>query len=104
MFLKNEFASRAAVEVSINIYRIHEKYIISNNLDVGFEEPTTRAPPPRLVYTMQVKLLQLAEGFTAPDTNSEDFDQLANTVTGAFRGPLEHLPGFSSLDVMDFQE
>lgn len=53
---------------------------------------------------MQVKLTQLAEGFTAPDTNSEDFDQLANTVTGAFRGPLEHLPGFSSLDVMEFQE
>lgn len=57
------------------------------------EEQTTFAPP-RLYYDVEVKLVNLGDGFTAPTPGSPDFEIISNMISESFGSIFEKLPGY----------
>lgn len=57
------------------------------------EEQTTPAPP-RLHYDIEVKLVNLGDGFVAPAQGSPDFEVISNTISDSFGPVFEKLPGY----------
>lgn len=58
-----------------------------------FEDQTTTAPP-RLHYDIEVKLVNLGDGFIAPAPDSPDFEVISNTISESFGPVFEKLPGY----------
>ncbi|XP_046744465.1 uncharacterized protein LOC124410271 isoform X6 [Diprion similis] len=58
------------------------------------EDAPTTPGPPRLVYDFEVKLLDLGDGFQAPDPNTPEFETISNTISDSFRPALSKVPGF----------
>ncbi|XP_046483406.1 uncharacterized protein nahoda isoform X3 [Neodiprion pinetum] len=60
-----------------------------------FDEDAPATPgPPRLVYDFEVKLLDLGDGFQAPDPNTPEFETISNTIADSFKPALSKVPGF----------
>lgn len=57
----------------------------------------TTPAPPRLFYDVEVKLVNLGEGFKAPLPGSPDFEDVSNTITENFEPSLVKLPGYYKL-------
>lgn len=62
-------------------------------LSVELEEQTTLSPP-RLHYDIEVKLVNLGDGFIAPTPDSPDFEVISNAISDSFGPVLEKLPGY----------
>lgn len=71
--------------------------------DTYFTKSTTPAPP-RLVYSVGVKLKNLAESFEAPKRGTPEFETLANTISDSFNGVLDDIPGYYKTDVVAFEK
>lgn len=68
-----------------------------------FEDMTTPAPP-RLHYNVEVKLVNLGDGFTAPVPGSSDFEVISNTISDSFSPVLEKLPGYYQIRLNELQK
>lgn len=71
---------------------------------ISTEEDEVVEEKPKLVYNVQVKLLNVGENFHAPAPGSPDFDSLANTVTTGFKKKLSKFPGFQKMDILQFSQ
>lgn len=65
---------------------------------------TSTVAPDRLIYTVGVKLTNLAQSFEVPKKGSAEFDLLAGKVTESFDGVLRDIPGFNKIDVQRFDK
>lgn len=72
-------------------------------LDSFVDKATTPAPT-RLVYSVGVKLKNLAENFDAPKRGSPDFETLSNTISDSFNGVLNDIPGYYKIDILGFEK
>ncbi|XP_032671335.1 uncharacterized protein LOC116844219 isoform X3 [Odontomachus brunneus] len=57
------------------------------------EEQSTPAPP-RLHYDIEVKLVNLGDGFKVPIPSSSDFELISNRISESFGPVFEKLPGY----------
>jgi hypothetical protein len=69
----------------------------------GENAPTTPAPN-RLAYAVQMKLVNLAEGFEAPKKGSQEYEELSRTIQDTFNGVLGEIPGYYKLDEIEFNK
>lgn len=65
--------------------------------------PATPAPN-RLVYSVGVKLMNLAESFEAPAPGTIEFKNLAATISDSFNGVLNKIPGYYKTDILGFEK
>lgn len=65
--------------------------------------PTTPAPN-RLVYSVAVKLMNLAESFAAPEPGTVEFNNLAATISDSFNGVLNNIAGYYKTEIVDFEK
>lgn len=77
--------------------------IIINVFHSETEEQTTPAAP-RLHYDIEVKLVNLGDGFVAPAPESPDFEIISNTVSESFGPVLEKLPGYYQIRLDELQK
>lgn len=66
---------------------------ISFLIQAEIEEQSTPAPP-RLHYDIEVKIVNLGDGFVAPTPDSVDFEMISNMISGSFGPVFEKLPGY----------
>jgi hypothetical protein len=66
-------------------------------------EETTPAPN-RLAYAVSMKLINLAEGFEAPQKGSQEYQDLSQTIQNTFNGVLGDIPGYYKLDEINFNK
>lgn len=57
--------------------------------------------PNRLVYSVGVKLMNLAESFESPRPGTPEFDNLASQISDSFNGVLSDIAGYHKIDVTD---
>lgn len=70
---------------------------------VELEDLTTPAPP-RLHYTVEVKLINLGDGFMAPTPGSPDFEIISNRISDSFTPLLDKLPGYYQIRLSELQK
>ncbi|XP_078043273.1 DOMON-like domain-containing protein nahoda isoform X2 [Augochlora pura] len=80
-----------------------ERICIKSCGDEELEDMTTPAPP-RLHYNVEVKLVNLGDGFTAPTPGSSDFEVISNTISDSFGPVFENLPGYYQLRLNELQK
>nr|XP_031827935.1 uncharacterized protein LOC116424971 isoform X3 [Nomia melanderi] len=80
-----------------------ERICIKSCGDEELEDMTTPAPP-RLHYNVEVKLVNLGDGFTAPVPGSSDFEVISNTISDSFSPVLEKLPGYYQIRLNELQK
>lgn len=61
----------------------------------------SKPEPNRLVYSVGVKLMNLAESFESPKKGTADFKNLATQISDSFNGVLSTIPGYYKIDVTD---
>ena len=66
-------------------------------------EATTPAPN-RLAYAVSMKLINLADGFEAPQKGSQEYEDLSRTIRSTLDGVLGDIPGYSKLDEIQFKK
>ena len=64
----------------------------------------TTPAPPRLYYDVEVRLVNLGDGFKVPLPESEDFDHLSNMIENSFSPPLEKVPGFHKVELSELKK
>lgn len=67
------------------------------------DELTTPAPP-RLYYDVEVKLVNLGDGFIAPTPGSPDFEVISNRISDSFGPVFEKLPGYYQIRLNKLQK
>ncbi|XP_067212529.1 uncharacterized protein [Linepithema humile] len=67
------------------------------------DEQTTPAPP-RLYYDIEVKLVNLGDGFIVPTLDSPDFEIISNSVSESFGPVFEKLPGYYQVRLNELQK
>lgn len=65
---------------------------------------TSTVAPDRLIYSVGVKLTNLAQSFVVPKKGSPEFDLLAGKVAESFNGVLNDIPGYYKTDVQMFNK
>lgn len=60
--------------------------------------------PNRLVYSVGVKLMNLAESFESPKKGTPEFDNLASQISNSFNGVLGTIPGYYKIDVTEIMK
>lgn len=68
-----------------------------------YNEATTPAPN-RLAYAVSMKLINLADGFEAPEKGSQEYEDLSRTIRSALDSVLGSVPGYSKLDDINFRK
>lgn len=53
---------------------------------------------------MEVKLVNLGDGFTAPIPGSSDFEVISNTISDSFGPVLNKLPGYYQIRLVELQK
>lgn len=66
-------------------------------------EVTTPAPN-RLAYAVSMKLVNLAQGFEAPQKGSQEYTDLSQNIQGTFNDVLGDIPGYYKLDDISFNK
>lgn len=66
-------------------------------------EATTPAPN-RLAYAVSMKLINLADGFEAPQKGSQEYEDLTRMIRSTLDGVLGDIPGYSKLDEIQFKK
>jgi len=65
---------------------------------------TSTPAPSRLVYSVGVKLMNLAESFEAPKPGTAEFNNLAVTISDSFNGILSSIPGYYKTEIIGFEK
>lgn len=68
------------------------------------EEGATTPSPPRLFYDVEVRLVNLGDGYRAPLPGSPDFEDISNTIAGSFSPALAKVPGFHQLKLSELRK
>ncbi|XP_015589186.1 uncharacterized protein LOC107264912 isoform X5 [Cephus cinctus] len=64
------------------------------------ENEISASAPPRLFYEVEVKLVNLGDGFQTPAPESPDFQEISNTIANSFGPSLSNkLPGYYGLEL-----
>lgn len=92
------------IKFSIDILLNSLKPLYYLNIFIFIDEELAIEEKPKLVYNVQVKLLNVGENFHAPSPGSTDFDILASTVTAGFKKKLSKFPGFQKMDIVQFSQ
>lgn len=58
------------------------------------DDVTTPPAPPRLYYDVEVKLVNLGDGFVAPSQGTPDFEMISNRISDSFGPVFSNLPGY----------
>jgi len=77
-------------------FKIYLQLLSKTSFSIDYleiEDQTTPAPP-RLHYDIEVKLVNLGDGFMAPPPNSPDFEVISNRISESFGPVFEKLPGY----------
>lgn len=53
---------------------------------------------------MEIKLVNLGDGFTAPIPGSSDFEVISNTISDSFGPVLNKLPGYYQIRLVELQK
>lgn len=63
------------------------------------------APAPnRLIYAVDIKLMNLAESFETPKPETVEFKNLAATISDSFNGVLNDIPGYYKTEILRFEK
>ena len=65
---------------------------------------TSTVAPDRLIYSVGVKLTNLANNIEVPPKGTPEFENLAGKVAESFNGVLGDIPGFAKVDVQQFNK
>lgn len=68
------------------------------------EDEATTPAPPRLFYDVDVRLVNLGDGYKTPIAGSPDFEDISNTISGSFSPALQKIPGFHDLRLSELQK
>lgn len=73
-------------------------------INIADEEDGPSTPSPaRLYYDVEVKLVNLGDGFQAPQPGSQDFEVISNTISDNFGPTLTKLPGYYAIKLNELQ-
>jgi len=79
-----------------------QEYLLFNRF-LEIEDQTTPAPP-RLHYDIEVKLVNLGDGFMAPTPDSPDFEVISNRISESFGPVFEKLPGYYQIRLNELRK
>lgn len=71
---------------------------------VDYVGETTTPAPNRLAYAVSMKLINLADGFQAPQKGSQEYQDLSQTIQNTFNGVLADIPGYYKMDEIVFNK
>nr|ARK19817.1 monooxygenase DBH-like protein [Ampulex compressa] len=67
------------------------------------EEEQSTVAPPRWHYDVEVKLVNLGDGFVAPEEGTPDFEVISNTISDSFGPIFEKLPGYHEVRLTELK-
>jgi hypothetical protein len=86
------------------LYKLIWSLILYGDLFVEEDEDATTPSPARLFYDIEVRLVNLGDGYKAPLPGSLDFQDISNTISGSFSPALEKVPGFHQLNLSELRK
>lgn len=64
----------------------------------------TTPAPPRLHYNVEVKLINLGDGFMTPTPGTPDFEIISNRISDSFGPVLDKLPGYYQIRLNELKK
>lgn len=78
--------------------------IKSCGLDSSTYTESTTPAPNRLAYAVSMKLINLADGFEAPQKATQEYEDLSQNIQNNFNNVLGDIPGYYKLDQIEFNK
>ncbi|KAK0071382.1 hypothetical protein PV325_013017, partial [Microctonus aethiopoides] len=77
--------------------------IKSCGIDEDEEQETSTTSSLKYYYDIQVKLINLGDGFKAPAPGTQDFDTISNRISDNFSPILINIPGYDTITVNELR-